>query len=116
MFSLSSEETIHLFTIFGCCFCICGLLAGFIWSILLAMQDGLKQLKRLHQIPCNKCVYFTDDYNLKCTVRPCEALTEAAIACRDFEAFGSHKARLKLKPTLPAKNYATPTFTSTDLD
>ncbi len=40
--------------------------------------------KRLHQIPCAKCQYFTGNHHLKCTVQPCFALTEEAINCLDF--------------------------------
>jgi hypothetical protein len=46
---------------------------------------GFEQVARMHQVPCDRCAYFTGDYNLKCTVHPCQALTEAAIDCRDFE-------------------------------
>jgi hypothetical protein len=42
-------------------------------------------LKRLHQIPCSNCVFFTGEYNLKCTVHPCNALSEEAIGCKDYE-------------------------------
>jgi hypothetical protein len=46
---------------------------------------GFEQVARMHQVPCNRCAYFTGDYNLKCTVNPYRALTEEAISCRDFE-------------------------------
>ena len=63
------------------------------WSLVLDLVyrlgvtsvEGWKQLRRIHQVPCSRCAYFTGDYNLKCTVRPCDALTEQAIGCRDFE-------------------------------
>lgn len=57
----------------------------FFSSIWIAAQDGLTHLKRLHQIPCSRCVYFTGDYHLKCTVHPCRALSEAAIDCLDYQ-------------------------------
>lgn len=50
----------------------------------MALQDGVARLKRLHQIPCSRCAYFTGDYRLKCTVHPCKALTEDALDCRDY--------------------------------
>jgi hypothetical protein len=64
-----------------------------IWSILIvfslvigfATRDGIARLKRLHQIPCSGCAFFTGDHRLKCTVHPCKALTEDAIACLDYE-------------------------------
>ncbi|NJL19908.1 MAG: hypothetical protein HC895_02325 [Leptolyngbyaceae cyanobacterium SM1_3_5] len=60
-------------------------LIGFLWAVSEACRDGIQRLKKLHQIPCDRCVYFTGDYRLKCTVHPCKALSEEAIDCRDFE-------------------------------
>jgi hypothetical protein len=54
------------------------------WRSLSVFKQAVSHLQRLHQIPCDKCVYFTGDYRLKCTVNPLEALTETAIGCRDF--------------------------------
>lgn len=53
-------------------YCLCGLtLAGvFLWSVWTAGKDGVARLRRLHQIPCDRCVFFTGDYRLKCTVYP----------------------------------------------
>ncbi|QYO64190.1 hypothetical protein [Leptolyngbya sp. 7M] len=64
--------------------CVWSSLTVFLWSIGLAVRDGVVRLKRLHQVPCSRCCYFTGDYRLKCAVNPCIALTEAAIDCRDF--------------------------------
>jgi hypothetical protein len=61
-------------------------LLGFFLAMCLAIQDGFSRLKRLHQIPCNRCAFYTGEYRLKCTVNPCQAFTENAIACRDWEA------------------------------
>jgi hypothetical protein len=55
------------------------------WTIVLSFKKGMGHLKRLHQIPCSGCEYFTNDYRLKCTVHPINACTEEAIGCRDFE-------------------------------
>lgn len=61
-------------------------LAGlFFWSIWQATQDGIARLRRLHQIPCDRCAFFTGDYRLKCTVHPTKSLTEEAINCVDYE-------------------------------
>lgn len=60
-------------------------LLAFFLAICLAIQDGITRLKRLHQIPCSRCAFFTGDYRLKCTVHPCKALSEDAIECLDFE-------------------------------
>ena len=57
------------------------LLMGNIW---IAARNGIGSVKRLHQIPCAGCQFFTGDYLLKCTVHPTSALTEEAITCSDF--------------------------------
>ncbi len=41
-------------------------------------------MRKLHQIPCSRCQYFTDSYYVKCTVNPKLANTELAINCHDF--------------------------------
>ena len=68
-----------------------------IWSILLflvgsscsAVNKGIKIVKRLHQIPCSNCKFFTENYQLKCPVNPTMALTEDAINCLDYEPLGN---------------------------
>jgi hypothetical protein len=57
----------------------------FVWNFLISLQKGMSYVKRLHEIPCHACEYFTNDYRLKCTVRPMTACSEEAIACPDFE-------------------------------
>jgi hypothetical protein len=54
------------------------------WRSLSMFKQAINHLKRLHQIPCDKCAYFTGDYRLKCTVNPLVAMSETAIGCRDF--------------------------------
>ncbi len=49
-------------------------------------KKNLIQLQRLHQIPCSNCLFFTGEYNLKCAVHPCKALSEEAIGCADYQA------------------------------
>jgi hypothetical protein len=92
---------VQLCQVFLCCFCIFGLLTVFIFSLSWAGEDGVKRLRRLHRIPCSRCAYFTDDYNLKCTVRPCEALTEAAIHCLDFEPCSTIQSPPRRKKNAP---------------
>lgn len=72
------------------------LLVVFLWSIWIALRDGVAQIKRLHQVPCSRCAYFTGDYRLKCTVHPCKALTEEAINCIDYEPT-THLPRCRAK-------------------
>jgi hypothetical protein len=54
------------------------------WRTIAIARKAVNHLQRLHQIPCNKCAYFTGDYRLKCTVHPTIAMSENAIGCRDF--------------------------------
>lgn len=60
-------------------------LFSFCLSIYLAIKEGITKIRRLHQIPCSRCAFFTGDYRLKCTVHPCKALSEEAIDCLDYE-------------------------------
>ncbi|MEH1769975.1 hypothetical protein [Nostoc sp.] len=53
-----------------------------LWS---AARDSLTTAKQMHQIPCTGCQFFTDNYRLKCTVRPSIANTEEAIDCSDYQ-------------------------------
>ncbi len=53
-----------------------------IWKLSIR---GFAYVKRLHNIPCERCVFFTGDYRLKCTVKPYIALSEGAIDCQDFQ-------------------------------
>jgi hypothetical protein len=64
-----------------------------IFNLSKALKEGITYLKKLHQIPCDRCVFFTGDYHLKCSVNPLTAMSEVAIACRDFEAKGETSTR-----------------------
>jgi hypothetical protein len=76
-------------TIF-CCL-VWGIVFSYIfWQIIETSQQAIAHLKRLHQIPCSRCIFFTGDYRLKCTVHPLCALSEEAINCRDFELRENH--------------------------
>ena len=57
---------------------------GLFWRSIAIAKQAVSHLKHLHQIPCDKCAYFTRDYRLKCTVNPTIAMSETAIGCRDF--------------------------------
>ncbi|QIR38944.1 hypothetical protein HCG51_21050 [Tolypothrix sp. PCC 7910] len=56
------------------------------WSLWSAARDSVNKAKKMHQIPCTGCQFFTDNYRLKCTVHPSIANTEEAIHCHDFQA------------------------------
>jgi hypothetical protein len=57
-----------------------------IWSVCSAIWDSFQRAQQMHQIPCSDCQYFSGNYLLKCPLHPKEALSEAAIGCRDFES------------------------------
>jgi hypothetical protein len=67
----------------------------FVLAMLLAIQDGTRRLRRLHQVPCFGCRYYTGSPYLKCPVRPRDAASEAAIDCPDYET-----AAARLTPSL----------------
>jgi hypothetical protein len=62
------------------------LITGLLTAIFRAIEDAHFRLKRLHQIPCDRCLYFTGCHHLKCTVNPYKAFTEDAISCKDFQS------------------------------
>jgi hypothetical protein len=68
-----------------CPIAIASLLVGFTIASYRALHDGIAQLKHLHQIPCDRCVFFTGCYHLKCTVHPSKAMTADAVGCLDFD-------------------------------
>ncbi|MCA1990615.1 MAG: hypothetical protein LDL41_01005 [Coleofasciculus sp. S288] len=69
------------------CFCLTwGLIVLLGWTVWSAMRDSVAVAKRMHQIPCSNCQFFTDDYRLKCTVHPSIANSEAAINCLDYRS------------------------------
>ncbi|MDJ0697117.1 hypothetical protein [Mastigocoleus sp. MO_188.B34] len=57
-----------------------------VWNVWSAARDSIKTAKKMHQVPCSGCSYFTDDYRLKCTIHPSIANTEEAIECLDYQA------------------------------
>lgn len=58
---------------------------AFVLAVLLAGNDGVGRLRRLHQVPCFRCRYYTGSAYLKCPVHPLMAASEAALHCRDYE-------------------------------
>jgi len=72
------------------CFCLTwGLILLIFLSVWSALKEGVTTTKRLHQIPCTDCRFFTNDYRLKCTVNPSIANTEVAINCSDYCSKGN---------------------------
>jgi hypothetical protein len=69
------------------CFCSAWLfIAALGWTIIKASGDTIDRAKQMHRIPCSECRFFTNDYHLKCTVRPHQANTESAIDCSDYRS------------------------------
>ncbi len=52
-----------------------------LWALL---KETVQVSQRLHQIPCARCQFCTNNPVLKCTAHPQAALTEQAIHCPDF--------------------------------
>jgi hypothetical protein len=57
----------------------------FFTALFLAIAEAWVLLRKVHRIPCSRCVFCTGDYRLKCAVHPARAFSEDAIDCRDFE-------------------------------
>ena len=71
------------------CFCFTwGFIIFCLWNSWKVTKRGTNYLKTLHQVPCSRCAFFTNDHRLKCTINPYEAGTEEAINCHDFEPKG----------------------------
>lgn len=67
------------------CFCCAWLFLILLgWSLFSGANDAVARSKQMHQRPCSKCRYFTNDFRLKCTVQPTIANTEGAIGCFDY--------------------------------
>ena len=61
------------------------------WSLVSFFLDIVATAKKMHQIPCTECRFFTGDYRLKCTVNPHIANTEEAIGCSDCQLTQYHQ-------------------------
>ena len=68
-----------------CFLCAWTLTLLFAWSLWSAARDSATTTRRMHQIPCPNCQFFTGDYRLKCTVQPSVANSEDAIDCPDYQ-------------------------------
>lgn len=77
---------------------IWGVLMLFVLALFFAIEEGCRQLRRLHQIPCYCCRYYTGSPYLKCPVHPTEALSEEAIHCRDYETLARSRPSPDAKP------------------
>ena len=79
---------------------IWAMVLAFVLAVLLAVSDGLHRLRRLHQVPCFRCRYYTGSPYLKCPLRPVDAASEAALHCTDYEAADFTPLHLPSQPHL----------------
>lgn len=82
--SYSLVQTLQLFLVPLCFVAAWTLTFLVLWNLWASAKYGITTVKRLHQIPCANCRFFTGNYYLKCTVHPSRALSEAAINCPDY--------------------------------
>lgn len=68
----------------ACFLCAWIFVISLVLSLGNAMKDVLARSQKMHQIPCSRCQFFTNNYRLKCTVQPSIANTEQAIDCIDY--------------------------------
>lgn len=67
------------------CFCFAwGIVGLLVWNTVSAISYSIRTSKQMHKIPCSHCQYYTNDYLLKCTIRPDIAMSEVAINCGDY--------------------------------
>lgn len=96
MLALSTDSISHILVLAIQLFSAWSLVFLLVWSVFKTGSQGINHLKKLHEVPCSGCAFFTNDYRLKCTVHPCKALSEEAIGCRDFEP--GYTYNLKIHP------------------
>jgi hypothetical protein len=71
------------------CFVLAWLLvAALAWTTWTAIRDAVASAKKMHEIPCANCQFFTNTHFLKCPVHPKSALSTDAIGCPDYQRVG----------------------------
>lgn len=87
IFNAAHRLTIFLepMLVFICFTVAWGLVLMMGWNTISGLRHGVENVKKLHQIPCANCRFYTGSYHLKCTLHPGIALSENAIDCRDYE-------------------------------
>ncbi|NJN62743.1 MAG: hypothetical protein HC795_15585 [Coleofasciculaceae cyanobacterium RL_1_1] len=56
-----------------------------IGNAIVGLTEAAHRMRTMHQIPCSRCAFFTNDHRLKCSVDPIVAGSEAAINCPHYE-------------------------------
>jgi hypothetical protein len=77
-------HTIQTFIVPICFICAWAIVILVVWNFFILFREVAQKTTQLHQIPCANCQFFTGSHQLKCTVHPETAMTEAAIGCADF--------------------------------
>jgi hypothetical protein len=80
------HQMIELGMTIWCLFCAWGFMVLLAWNFWNTLQKGAHQLQQLHRVSCDRCLFCTGDYRLKCTVHPMTAFSEEAIDCPDFKS------------------------------
>ena len=77
-------RAIQPFIVPVCFFFAWAFVAVLTWGAWSAIAESFTRSKRMHQIPCADCQFFTNDHRLKCTIHPTIANSEEAINCPDY--------------------------------
>ncbi len=65
-----------------------------IGNAIVGLTAAAHRVQTMHQIPCSRCAFFTNDHRLKCPVDPIVAGSEAAIDCPHYEqSRGTYQSR-----------------------
>lgn len=65
-----------------------------IGNAIVGLTAAAHRMRTMHQIPCSRCAFFTNDHRLKCPVDPIVAGSEAAINCPHYEpSRGTYQSR-----------------------
>lgn len=83
---LATFHPLHAYLVPICFFAAWVVLLLFLANVWALSGDTVIYASRMHQIPCANCRFFTENYQLKCTIHPIEALTEEAINCPDYQS------------------------------
>jgi hypothetical protein len=90
---MHSSHAVILLAAFFSPVILSGVLLGVIWKNYGPVQTNLLKLNEIENLPCGRCLYFTGNHHLTCTVRPHEALTEEAVDCFDFAMANSAETK-----------------------
>lgn len=82
--TLGWARCLQPFAVVACGVAAWTFLSLLLWSLARLLRDVWRRSQYMHRVPCSRCQYFTNDYRLKCAVRPYIANTEAAIGCPDY--------------------------------